>query len=50
MFTCGYFWTATPISGGTTNYIRYLVNTSGTFTESTGFSLKGGASVRCIKN
>jgi uncharacterized protein (TIGR02145 family) len=50
MFTWGYFWTATPISGGTTNYIRYLVNTSGTFTESTGFSLKGGASVRCIKN
>jgi uncharacterized protein (TIGR02145 family) len=50
IFTWGYFWTATPISGGNTNYIRYLINTSGTFTESTGFSLKGGASVRCIKN
>lgn len=45
-----YFWTATPISGGATNFIRYLTNTSGTFTESTAFGLKGGISVRCIKN
>jgi len=46
----GYFWTTTPISGGTTNYIRYLTSSSGTFSESTAFGLKGGISVRCIKN
>ena len=46
-----YFWSATPITGGgSTNYIRYLVNTSGNFTEATAFVLEGGASVRCIKN
>jgi uncharacterized protein (TIGR02145 family) len=47
----GYFWTSTPISGGgSTNYIRYLIYTSGTFTEATTFVLGGGVSVRCIKN
>ena len=47
----GYFWTSTPISGtGSTNYIRYLVYSSGTFTEQTIFVLGGGISVRCIKN
>lgn len=43
----GYFWTST--SNGTTNYIRFLKYNDGNFTESTGFLLKGGASVRCIK-
>jgi uncharacterized protein (TIGR02145 family) len=42
-----YFWTST--SAGTTNYIRMLKNSTIDFTESTAFSLKGGASVRCIK-
>jgi uncharacterized protein (TIGR02145 family) len=47
----GYFWTSTPISGGgSTNYIRYLIFSSGTFTESNSFVLGGGVSVRCIKN
>ena len=47
----GYFWTSTPITGGgSTNYIRYLVFSSGTFTESNSFVLEGGVSVRCIKN
>lgn len=47
----GYFWTSTPISGGgSTNYIRYLIFSSGAFTESTSFVLGGGVSVRCIKN
>ena len=47
----GYFWSATPITGGgSTNYIRYLIYSSGSFTESTAFVLEGGASVRCIKN
>lgn len=49
--TWGYFWTSTPITGGgSTNYVRYLVNTSLNFTETTVFVLEGGASVRCIKN
>ena len=43
----GYFWTST--SNGSTNYIRYLRNTDAAFTESNGFVLEGGASVRCIK-
>ncbi len=43
----GYFWTST--SNGSTNYIRYLRNTDAAFTESSGFVLEGGASVRCIK-
>lgn len=43
----GYFWTST--SNGSTNYIRYLKYNDGNFTESTSFVLKGGASVRCIK-
>jgi len=47
----GYFWTSTPITGGgSTNYIRYLIYSSGTFTESNTFVLGGGVSVRCIKN
>ena len=46
----GYFWTITPISGGSTNYVRYLMATNSNFTESTLFVLAGGASVRCIKN
>lgn len=47
----GYFWTSTPITGGgSTNYIRYLVFSSGAFTESNSFVLEGGVSVRCIKN
>jgi uncharacterized protein (TIGR02145 family) len=46
--TWGYFWTGT--SNGTTNYVRYLRYTDAAFTESTGFALEGGASVRCIKN
>jgi uncharacterized protein (TIGR02145 family) len=44
----GYFWTST--SNGSTNYIRYLRSGDALFTESTGFVLAGGASVRCIKN
>jgi uncharacterized protein (TIGR02145 family) len=49
--TWGYFWTNTPITGGgSTNYVRILVNTNANFTESTAFVLEGGASVRCIKN
>ena len=44
----GYFWTST--SNGSTNYIRYLRSGDALFTESTGFGLAGGASVRCIKN
>lgn len=49
--TWGYFWTATySTTGGATNYLRHLTNNSTTFTETTSFSLKGGASVRCIKN
>ena len=47
----GYFWTSTPITGGgSTNYIRYLIFSSGSFTESNSFVLEGGVSVRCIKN
>ena len=46
--TWGYFWTAT--SNGSTNYIRFLRAGDAAFTESTGFVLEGGASVRCIKN
>ena len=47
----GYFWTSTPITGGgATNYIRYLIFSSGSFTESNSFVLEGGVSVRCIKN
>ena len=47
----GYFWTSTPITGGgSTNYIRYVVYSSGAFTESNSFVLQGGVSVRCIKN
>jgi uncharacterized protein (TIGR02145 family) len=47
----GYFWTSTPITGGgATNYIRYLIYSSGAFTESSTFVLEGGVSVRCIKN
>lgn len=42
-----YFWTST--SAGTTNYVRMLKSSTIDFTESTAFSLKGGASVRCIK-
>ncbi len=44
-----YFWTSTPTGGGT-NYLRNLVYNSGSFTESTIFTLDGGASVRCIHN
>ena len=50
MFSQAYFWTLTPITGGgSTNYIRFLMSTNGTFSESTAFVLEGGASVRCIK-
>jgi uncharacterized protein (TIGR02145 family) len=42
-----YFWTST--SAGTTNYVRMLKNSTIDFTETTAFALKGGASVRCIK-
>jgi len=50
MFTWGYFWSSTPLADNSTNYIRYLINTSANFTEATTFGLDGGASVRCIKN
>ncbi len=43
----GYFWSST--SNGTTNYVRYLKYNDDNFTETTEFGLKGGASVRCIK-
>lgn len=47
MFKQGYFWTIT--SNGSTNYMRFIRYTDDDFTETTAFSLKGGASVRCIK-
>ncbi len=42
-----YFWSST--SAGTTNYVRMLKSGTIDFLETTAFSLKGGASVRCIK-
>lgn len=42
-----YFWTSS--SNGTTNYVRMLKYNTLDFTETTAFALKGGASVRCIK-
>lgn len=50
MSTWGYFWTSTPVAGGATNYVRYLIYNSVNFTEATAFVIEGGASVRCIKN
>jgi len=48
--TWGYFWSSTPLADNSTNYGRYLINTSTNFTETTGITLEGGVSVRCIKN
>jgi uncharacterized protein (TIGR02145 family) len=50
MTTWTYFWSTTPIPNNSTNYVRILQHNNTNFTESTAFSLAGGASVRCIKN